>query len=267
MRRPMNSVRAPAVFLSHGAPTLALEHSPAGQFLDALASRWPRPAAIVVASAHYPAAPVQVGAAPRPETWHDFRGFPAPLHVLQYPAAGSPGLAQRIVAMLQADGIEARLDPMRRLDHGVWVPLLRMWPDANIPVVPLSVDPHGDAASHLRVGRSLHALRDEGVMVLGSGGFVHNLGALEFGTPDAPLPDWAAAFMAWMHAALARGDMAALERWRDEAPFARQAHPTVEHLMPLFVAAGAALPGEMPTVLHRSHEYGSLALDAFAWEG
>lgn len=103
-------------------------------------------------------------------------------------------------------------------------------------------------------------------MVIGSGGFVHNLGALDFAAPQAPLPDWAAAFMAWMHDALERGDMDTIARWEQDAPFARQAHPTVEHLMPLFVAAGAATPGTRATVLHRSHEYGSLALDAFAWE-
>lgn len=257
---------APSLFLSHGAPTLALEASPAGRFLDGLAARWPTPAAIVVASAHYTGATTQVGAALAPATWHDFRGFPPALYAIRYPAHGAPALAARIVSMLERDGVAAQLDPQRPLDHGVWVPLLRMWPDARIPVVPISVDPRGDAAAHLRLGASLRALREENVMVLGSGGFVHNLGALDFASPQAPLPDWAAAFMAWMHAALERGDMAALARWEDEAPHARQAHPTVEHLMPLFVAAGAADPGTRPTVLHRSHEYGSLALDAFAWE-
>lgn len=259
-------MRALALFLSHGAPTLALDDSPAGRFLDGLGARWPRPSAIVVASAHYPGSVTHVGAAPQPDTWHDFRGFPAPLYAIRYPATGATALAERIVSLLERDGLPARLDPQRPLDHGVWVPLLRMFPAADIPVVPISVDPRGDAAAHLRLGASLRALRDENVMVIGSGGFVHNLGALDFAAPQAPLPDWAAAFMAWMHAALERGDMAALARWEQEAPFARHAHPTVEHLMPLFVAAGAATPGARPTVLHRSHEYGSLALDAFAWD-
>ena len=259
-------MRAPSLFLSHGAPTLALEDSPAGRFLDGLGARWPKPDAIVLASAHYPGAVTHVGASPAPATWHDFRGFPEPLYALRYRARGAPALAERIVTLLERDGLTARVDPQRPLDHGVWVPLLRMFPDADIPVVPISVDPRGDAAAHLRLGASLRALREENVMVIGSGGFVHNLGALDVASPRAPLPDWAAAFMAWMHAALERGDMDAITRWEQDAPFARQAHPTVEHLMPLFVAAGAADPGSTPTVLHRSHAYGSLALDAFAWE-
>ena len=152
------------------------------------------------------------------------------------------------------------------LDHGVWVPLRRMYPDADIPVVPLSVMPHGTAAQHYAIGQALAPLRDEGVLVLGSGGFVHNLGDLDWEHKDAPLAPWAQEFGDWMHAMLSARDWPALLDWQQRAPHARHAHPTVEHLMPLFVALGAA--GETPDVrtIHRSHEFGSLALDAFAFD-
>lgn len=256
----------PALFLSHGSPLLALQDSPAGRFLDGLGATLPRPRAIVVASAHYEAPQVSIGAAARPRTVHDFGGFPPELHRIQYPASGAPALAEQIAALLWEAGISAALERERGLDHGVWVPLLRMYPDASIPVVPVSIDPRGDARSHLALGAALQPLRREGVLLIGSGGFVHNLGALEWGAIDAATPAWAAEFSAWMHARIGAGDVAALADWQSRGPQARRAHPSVEHLMPLFVALGAAAPEPRARVLHRSQEYGSLALDAFAFD-
>ncbi len=257
--------RLPTLFLSHGSPMLAIEGSPAGRFLDGLGDELPRPRAIVVASAHFTADRATLGGHPQPPTVHDFGGFPAPLYELQYPAPGLPGLADDIAGRLADAGLEATVRPGHGLDHGVWVPLRRMYPDADIPVVPLSVMPHGSAAQHYEMGRALAGLRDEGVLVIGSGGFVHNLGDLDWERRDAPLMPWAADFSAWMHDRLARGDLPGLLAWQALAPQARHAHPTVEHLMPLFVALGAA--GDAPSVrtIHRSHEMGSLALDAFAF--
>jgi 4,5-DOPA dioxygenase extradiol len=175
-------------------------------------------------------------------------------------------LAQAILQQLSAAGIEANPAPGHGLDHGVWVPLRRMYPEAAIPVVPISVDPRGDAAKHLAQGRALSALRDDGVLVIGSGGFVHNLGDLDWRHPDADFAPWAVEFSEWMRERLQSHDLDALIDWQTRAPHANRAHPTVEHLMPLFVALGAA--GDAPTVrqLHRSHEFGTLALDAFAFE-
>jgi 4,5-DOPA dioxygenase extradiol len=207
-----------------------------------------------------------IGSASQPATVHDFGGFPAPLYQIQYPAPGSPELAARIAGLLASAGLDSHGKPNHGLDHGVWVPLRRMYPQAGIPVVPLSVNPHLDAAHHYAVGRALVSLRDEGVLVIGSGGFVHNLGDLDWGHPDAPMPDWATSFAGWTHARLAAGDLTALLDWERLAPNPRRAHPTVEHLMPLFTALGAAGEHFGVRTLHRSHELGSLALDAFAFD-
>jgi 4,5-DOPA dioxygenase extradiol len=258
--------RFPTLFLSHGSPLLALQDSAAGRFLDGLGATLPRPRAIVVASAHYESPQVSVGGATRPATVHDFGGFSPELYRLRFDAPGAPELAERLAGLLWEAGISAAVDRERGLDHGAWVPLRRMYPDATIPVVPVSVDPRGDARSHLALGRALRPLRDEGVLLLGSGGFVHNLGLLEWGDIDAAVPRWAEEFSRWMHARLAAGDLEAVADWQARAPHARRAHPTVEHLMPLFVALGAAGPEPQVRVLHRSQEYGSLALDAFAFD-
>jgi 4,5-DOPA dioxygenase extradiol len=251
----------PTLFLSHGSPMLAVQDSAAGRFLDGLGKALPPPRAIVVASAHFAAAPMHVGMAALPRTVHDFGGFPPALYQLDYPAAGLPALAQEIVRRLGEAGIDARPAPDHGLDHGAWVPLRRMYPDADLPVVPISVDPRGDAARHFAIGRALAWLRKEGVLVIGSGGFVHNLGDLDWQHPDAPFAPWAVEFATWMRDRMAANDFDALLDWQSRAPHARRAHPTVEHLMPLFVALGAA--GEAPTMreLHRSHEFGTLALD------
>lgn len=258
--------RLPALFLSHGSPMLAVEDSAAGRFLDGLGAQLPRPRAIVVASAHFEAERPSVGAAPQPQTVHDFGGFPPQLYRIRYPAPGAPELAETIAARLTDAGLSPRVCSHHWLDHGVWVPLLRSYPQADIPVVPLSVNPHADAAHHFAVGRALAPLRDEGVLVIGSGGFVHNLRDLDWSRRDAPMPGWASDFAAWMCARLEAHDLAALLDWEKRAPSARKAHPTVEHLMPLFVALGAGGDAPRTRSLHRSHEFGSLALDAFAFD-
>ena len=262
----MNTSRFPTLFLSHGSPMLAVQDSSAGRFLDGLGSELPRPAAVVVASAHFMAPHPSVGAAAQPETVHDFGGFPQPLYEIHYPAPGSVELAAGIAGRMAAAGFQPHQRPSHGLDHGVWVPLRRMYPRADIPVVPISVNPQADARHHYEVGRALAPLREQGVLVLGSGGFVHNLGDLDWQHPEAPMPAWAREFAEWMRGRLEAYDLPALLDWEQQAPNARRAHPTVEHLMPLFVALGAA--GESPATrtLHRSHEFGSLALDAFAFD-
>ena len=258
--------RLPALFLSHGSPMLAIEDSPAGRFLDDLGGALPRPRAIVVASAHFIAGTPSIGAAVQPATVHDFGGFPEPLYRIRYPAPGDPALAADIARRFADAGLAPNPRPSQGIDHGVWVPLRRMYPQAGISVVPISVDPGGSAAQHFALGRALASLRDEGVLVIGSGGFVHNLGDLDWGHKDAPIPDWAAAFADWMRGRLHAHDLDALLDWERQAPHARRAHPTVEHLMPLFVALGAGTADAPVRSLHRSHEFGSLALDAFAFD-
>ncbi|BDU15799.1 DODA-type extradiol aromatic ring-opening family dioxygenase [Lysobacter auxotrophicus] len=259
-------IRLPSLFLSHGSPMLAVQDSPAGRFLDGLGQQLPWPKAIVVASAHFTTGQPMVGSHAQPETVHDFGGFPAQLYALRYPAPGAPDLATGIAQRLNDAGVPTRIREQHGLDHGVWVPLRRMYPQADIPVVPLSVMPHGDAAQHVAIGRALAPLRDEGVLVIGSGGFVHNLGELDWRHADAPLTPWAAEFAQWMREKLQARDIDALIEWESRAPHARRAHPTVEHLMPLFVALGAGGDAASVRTLHRSHEFGSLALDAFAFD-
>lgn len=254
----------PALFLSHGSPMLALQDSATGRFLDGLGERLPRPRAVIVASAHFMARTTTVTATPSPETIHDFGGFPAPLYQLQYPASGAPALAEQVLSLLAQAGVPAQQDDQHGLDHGVWVPLRRMYPQADIPVVALSVNPHGSAAEHLAVGRALAPLRQQGVLIVGSGGFSHNLRALDWQHADAAAFSWVSVFTDALRAKLEAGDVDGVVDW-SSLPEALRNHPTQEHLYPLHVALGAGGEGARGTLLHRDVEMGGLALDAFAF--
>ncbi|MCA1855609.1 dioxygenase [Massilia oculi] len=259
--------RLPTLFVSHGSPMLALQDSPARRFLAGLGAALPRPRAVLAVSAHWETigAPA-LGYATRPATIHDFGGFPPALYRIDYPAPGAPEVAGRAAALLQAAGLAAGRDPGRGLDHGAWVPLRLMYPDADVPVTQLSILHRGDPSAHLRIGRALAALREEGVLVLASGSLTHNLHAYRGQGVDAPVPDWVAGFGDWMAARLAANDQAALLDYRRAAPHAVQNHPTDEHLLPLFVALGAAGPDARATRLHASVEHGVLAMDAYAFQ-
>lgn len=210
-----------------------------GQFLRALPASLPRqPRAILIVSGHWETRGFQLTGSPRPPLLFDYYGFPPHTYQLRYDAPGSPELAERTAALLRAAGFAADLDPARGYDHGVFVPLKVMYPDAAIPVVELSLDAGLDAALHLAVGRALQPLRAEGVLVMGAGMSFHNLRAL--GDPRLAAPS--DQFDAWLQAAAcsdAATRAAELSRWA-EAPAARIAHPRHEHLLPLMVAAGAS---------------------------
>jgi 4,5-DOPA dioxygenase extradiol len=257
----------PTIFLSHGSPMLALQDSPARRFLQGLGKSLDCPKAIVVVSAHWetrggPA----VSLASHPETIHDFGGFPRALFEIQYPAPGAPEAARRVAALLEAGGIPAGFSRERGLDHGAWVPLSLMYPDADIPVTQLSVVHGASPAEHERLGRVLAGLRNDGVLLVGSGSLTHNLHEFRGQGIDAPVPQWVGEFEAWMKARLESSDRAALLDYRRAAPFAAQNHPTEEHLLPLFVAMGAAGPDARATQLHASFEHGVLAMDAYAFQ-
>jgi 4,5-DOPA dioxygenase extradiol len=246
---------------------LALQDSPARRFLQELGKTLERPKAIVVVSAHWetrggPA----VSLAKRPETIHDFGGFPRALFEMRYPAPGAPEAADRAAALLEAGGIAVGSSLERGLDHGAWVPLRLMYPDADIPVTQLSVVHGASPAVHERLGNALAVLRGEGVLVVGSGSLTHNLYEFRGQDIDAPVPHWVSEFEAWMKARLENSDRAALLDYRRAAPFAVQNHPTEEHLLPLFVAMGAAGPEARATQLHASFEHGVLAMDAYAFQ-
>lgn len=257
----------PVVFISHGAPTLVIDPVPARDFLLGLAQHVPRPRAIVVVSAHWREHEVQVGVQQTNTTIHDFGGFPDALYRLQWPAPGDPALARTILARLAAAGIPAK-PADRGLDHGAWVPLSLAWPAADIPVVPVSLT-WGSEADHLRLGAVLGSLRDDGVLVVCSGAATHPLAAAVPGN-DQP-PRWVATFDHWLSDAVQAHDLAALTAWR-KAPDAHRVHPTDEHLLPLFVALGAAgagrPPNEHPQIhqLHHSWTWHVLAMTCWQWD-
>lgn len=256
----------PALFISHGSPTIAIEETPATRFLKTLPETFERPKAILVASAHWETVAPMVNSVERNETIHDFYGFPQALHELRYAAPGSPELAGRVAALLGEAGLPAAIDRARGLDHGAWVPLIMMYPNADIPVVQLSVQSRLGPDHHYRVGRALAPLRAKGVLVLGSGSFTHNLGEMDRRNPDAPPPEWVSAFSDWMRNAIAGWRVDDLLAYRERAPYARENHPTDEHLLPLYVAMGAAGEGARARHLHQSIMLATIGMDTFAFD-
>lgn len=255
----------PALFVSHGAPTLALEPGATGARLRSLAAALPRPREILVVSAHWDTALPRVGAAAAQKLIYDFSGFPDELYRIRYPAPGAPQLANRVIALLDEAGIAAELDAERGLDHGAWVPLLFMYPDATVPVTQLSLQSRLGPAYHYRLGQALSALRGEGVLIVGSGSFTHNLYEIGRHAVDAAPESYVGEFREWMRAELNAGRLENLCDYRGLAPHGARAHPTEEHLLPLFVAMGAA--GAQPRVqhVHDATTYGILAMDIFAF--
>jgi 4,5-DOPA dioxygenase extradiol len=257
-------IRAPVLFVSHGSPTEALEVDDWTEAIARFGRATPRPIAIASISAHWEThRAIGVTSSASPDTIHDFYGFPAPLYRIQYPAPGEPALAARIVERLQDAGFEAALDPVRGLDHGTWSPLLHAWPLADVPVVQVSL-PATLPAELLRFGAALAPLRDEGVLLLASGGAVHNLGEVAFDDKDRAPRGWATEFDGWVAARVAELDTAALARWKAEAPNPERAHPTTEHFDPLLVAVGARAHGDTPETLHEGFTYGCLSMRSFA---
>ncbi|CAB3762733.1 DODA-type extradiol aromatic ring-opening family dioxygenase [Paraburkholderia solisilvae] len=231
--------RLPSLFLSHGAPTLPIDPSlPSAEFAS-LSARLPRPKAILMLSAHWMTAQPVASTADKPDTIHDFYGFPRQLYEIRYPAPGAPDVARRAADLLGAAGIASSSEP-HGLDHGAWVPMLLMFPDADVPVAQLSIQPRMDPAHHFRVGRALRALRDDGVMVIGSGQITHNLREADFSARPEDADPRVTEFTDWFEARLAARDLDALFDYRRVAPHAVSMHPTDEHLLPVFAALGAA---------------------------
>jgi 4,5-DOPA dioxygenase extradiol len=254
----------PIVFVSHGAPTLTLEHVPARQFLIDLGSRYRSVQAVLCISAHWNTVRPMVNTGKTHITIHDFYGFPTELYTILYPAKGSPELAGQVVDLLKSAGLICDIDPVRGLDHGAWVPLRLMFPDADVPVVQLSIQNNLDPEYHMALGEAIMNLRKTGVLVLGSGGAVHPLGNPRASLgPGAPTDDWAKEFNTWLTSAVTQGDREGLVAYRKIAPYAEQAHPYPDHYMPLLSAFGAAGPGARGKVLHQSWDLGDLGMGAF----
>lgn len=245
---------------------LALSDSPARSFLAMLGKSLPRPRAIVVASSHWenPGGPA-ISFAARPETIHDFGGFPPALFAITYPAPGAPDVAERAADLLEGAGYGVMRSRSRGLDHGAWVPLHLMYPEADIPVTQLSLLRGATPEAHEELGHALAMLREEGILLIGSGSLTHNLHEFRGQDVNAPVPLWVTDFGEWMHAMLTRKQHAALLDYRRQAPHAERNHPTEEHLLPLFVAMGASGDQAAAQRLHASYEYGVLAMDVYAF--
>lgn len=257
----------PSLYISHGSPMTALQPGLTGERLAALAAALPRPQAIVIASAHWLAHRPLVGGAAQPETIHDFYGFPQALFEMRYPAPGAPALAAQVAALLDAAGLAAGVDPQRGLDHGVWTPLHLLYPAADIPVVPVSIQPLLGPAHQFALGRALAPLRGQGVLVIGSGSITHNLHDFRAGYSAQREAPYVRPFIGWIEQKLAAGDIEALLDYRRQAPFAERAHPSDEHLLPLFVALGAAGDAARAQRIDAGIDLGFLAMDIYRFDG
>ena len=255
--------RQPAIFVSHGSPTLPLERNAATDFLRQLGPSLGRPESILVVSAHWDTARPAVSSAAKPETIYDFYGFPPELYRLRYPAPGAPKLAERAASLLKKSGLRTDIDPARGLDHGAWTSLMLMYPAADIPVTQLSIQSRLGPGHHVRLGDALRPLRDEGVLIFASGGATHNLRELSYQRGNPVPQPWVVEFNEWLADALLARRKADLVGYREKAPHAVRNHPTDEHLIPLFVALGAGSPDAAPQRLHSSIESGVISMDAY----
>jgi len=234
--------------------------------LRAFGAQWPELRAIVIVSAHWHAPhPVHVTSWTNMPLVYDFGGFPDELYRISYPAPGNPAIAQRAIELLASAGVRAEANDSRGLDHGAWVPLRLAWPEAQIPVVQVSL-PLAPPAELYRLGEALRPLREEGVLVAGSGGVVHNLREVHFDDKQAPIDRWAAEFDDWVTERIANREWDRLFAYRTTAPHAARAVPTTEHFDPVFVALGAGLPEDRTETIFEGFQYGNLSMRSFAQE-
>ena len=265
----MSQAPLPVLFVSHGSPLFAVQPGQAGPALGA----WARDHApaqqlkgIVLMSPHWMTRGIGVMTALQPDTWHDFGGFPPALHEVQYPAPGAPGLAERVLKLLRAADLPAVPDPERPLDHGCWVPLMHLYPEANVPVVQVALPVAAGPAEVYAVGRALAPLRELGILLVGSGSMTHNLHELR--REEGPTEPYVTAFCDWVKGMLEQGKLTAMLDYRSRAPHAVRAHPTDEHFLTLYFALGAAgwgqPDGPRPQYITREVQFRSLSMDAFS---
>ncbi|HPB91279.1 MAG TPA: class III extradiol ring-cleavage dioxygenase [Rugosibacter sp.] len=252
----------PTLFLSHGSPMTSIAPGNTGKFWEALAAKLPRPKAILSVSGHWLTHQPAVTAAVHPETIHDFYGFPAPMYEIQYTPPGAVDLAKKICDLIPGIGV----DPQRGLDHGAWVPLRFMYPKADIPVIQFAVMPELSPEAHYRLGQRLHSLTQEGVLIMASGSITHNLRDVQRDAVDGIALPYVIEFTDWFANKLTQRDLPALLDYRHRAPHAVRAHPSDDHLLPLYVALGAASAADQAPncdVLYRETTMGAVAMDAY----
>jgi 4,5-DOPA dioxygenase extradiol len=254
--------RAPSLFISHGSPMWALEPGMLGPALQRIGRALDDVTAVVIVSPHWQTQDIRVAGTESPQTIHDFGGFPAPLYALQYTPPGAPELATDIVRMLVDAGFAASIDAHRGLDHGAWVPMRYLKPEAEVPVLQVSLPHDIDPAGALRLGQALAPLRNRGVIVIGSGSLTHNLYEFRQHIRD---PEYAQAFADWVADAVSRHDIDALVDYRKQAPHAERAHPSEEHYLPLLVALGASHADEHIMLIKGGMTHGVLSMDSFGF--
>lgn len=256
----------PSLFVSHGAPSLAIDKGPAHEFLRGLGQYLGKPDLIIMLSAHHDLPGPDVSNGPKPETLYDFGGFPDELRQIKYAAPGAPEVAAQLVVALKEAGYAAVGDPEKGFDHGAWVPLYLMYPEADIPVIQISIDSRQSPRWHYDLGKTLSSLRDQGVLIMGSGSATHNLKAVFSGRHhrDDQAEPWATSYAEWIAEQVLTGDEDALIDAETLAPHAKDNHPTPEHILPFYVALGAGdeAAGQR---LHASTTYGVLAMDVYAF--
>jgi 4,5-DOPA dioxygenase extradiol len=256
--------RLPSVFISHGSPMHALQPGAAGEAWAALGRRFGKPKAILIASAHWETNMPMLTGSEKPETIHDFYNFPEPLYRLRYPAPGSPALAQRAQALLKSAGFTAAIDGCRGLDHGAWAPLLYAYPDADVPLVQISIQPALGPTHHVALGRALRPLCVEGVLIVGYGHLTHNLRDMDR-TGRGGIAPYAKEFQHWVFEQIEERQLDALADYRSRSPHGVRAHPTDEHFLPLFFALGAARDASRPERVYDAIDSGALAMDAYVF--
>ena len=255
--------KAPVLFISHGAPTFAIEPGLLGPRLQTLGAQLPEIKAVLVVSPHWQSRDVKVMSTARPETIHDFGGFPARLYAMQYPVAGHPELAGEAARLLTQSGFSTQLDDRRGLDHGAWVPLMYLLPEANVPVFQVSIPFSLDSRQALKLGKALAPLREQGVLIVASGSLTHNLYEVRQSASTPPV--YAMEYADWVKTAVLTNAIDPLLAYRSEAPHAERAHPTEEHFLPLLVALGALADGDTPQRIDGGITHGVLSMDAYVW--
>ena len=255
----------PSLFVPHGAPTFILQPGEAGAALVATAHKLAKPKAILIVSAHWDTAVPTLSVACRPETIHDFYGFPQELYSMRYPAPGAVSWAMEARSLLEESGFKVELDAKRGLDHGAWVPLKLMYPDAMVPVFALSIQSHLGPVHLFKVGQTLSALLDHGVLIIGSGNLTHNLGDFGRLSGSETIPAYVTDFQHWVKAMLEGKNIEALLDYRQQAPGALKAHPTDEHWLPFYVALGAAGQAFETETIYSGIQHQMLAMDSYAF--
>lgn len=258
-----HTAHAPVFFISHGAPTFATEPGKLGAQLQAIGRQLTGIRAVLVVSPHWQTRGVEVMTTAQPDTVHDFGGFPAELYALTYPAPGQPTLAAEAAQRLTQAGFTVRLQAQRGLDHGAWVPLFHLLPQAQVPVFQVSMPVDLDTRQALQMGQALAALRAQGVAIVGSGSMTHNL--YEVDQPDAQALPYVSEFTTWVRTAVVTRGAAHLVNYRAEAPHAQRAHPSEEHFLPLLLALGATHGADPVRVLDGDTTHGVLSMESYAW--